>query len=332
MVLTYKDSTEAVTERIQRTVYFVPEAGLYKLSFQAMSTLCRVSFQTGNPASAQAYAKEVVQWVGWFEARYSRFLKDSLISRINSAAGKEWVEIDPETEALFNLCQELIFFTRGVFDPTALPLIRLWNWKASPPVIPSEAQIRAAQALVGWKQVQRRQGGIFLPRQGMCLDLGGIGKEYAVDRVVTTALERGIMNVMVDFGQDVRVHGMPAGKPAWHIGLQDPNDLSRCWTGVAVTNHAVASSGSGMRYFEHAGQRYCHILDPRTGYPVNNGTRGVSIIAPHCTFAGILSTAAFILGLTEGMEMISLCPGVEGCIITETARNQTRMFHAYTTS
>jgi thiamine biosynthesis lipoprotein len=331
MVLTTSSSTQAVTERIQRTVYFVPEGGLYKLSFHAMSTLCRVNFQAASPAQARAFANEVIQWVGWFEARYSRFLKDSLISHINAAAGKEWVEVDPETDALFDLCQEMIFFTRGVFDPTALPLIRLWNWKASPPVIPSDAQIRAAQDLVGWKQVQRRKGGIYLPRPGMCLDLGGIGKEYAVDRVVTMALGRGIMNVMVDFGQDVRAHGMPPGKPAWHIGLQDPNDLNRCWTGVAVTNHAVASSGGGMRYFEHAGRRYCHILDPRTGYPVNNGACGVSIIAPHCTFAGILSTAAFILGLKEGLEMISLCPGVEGCIITETARNQTRMFHAYTT-
>ena len=101
--------------------------------------------------------------------------------------------------------------------------------------------------------------------------------------------------------------------------------------GVAVTQSSVASSGDGARHFVHESRRYGHILDPRTGYPVHNGTLGVTVIAPHCTFAGILSTAAFILGLKEGLQMIGLCPGVEGCVISETARNQTRMFHAYTT-
>ena len=332
MVLMTTDPTRAVRERIEPTVFFAAEGGLHKLSFRAMSTVCRVNFQAASPAAATGFAREVLDWVAGFEARYSRFLPGSLISQINSAAGKNWVELDPETDALFDLCQEMVFFTRGVFDPTSTPLLRLWNWKAKPPTVPSEAQLQTARESVGWHKVQRRKGAIFLPRKGMSLDLGGIGKEYAVDRVLTLALERGISNVLVDFGQDVRVHGMPPGKPAWHVGLEDPIDLSRCWTGVAVTNHAVASSGDGARYFEHAGRRYGHIVDPRTGYPVSNGTRGVTVLAPHCTFAGILSTSAFILGLKEGLDLISLCPGVEGCITTEHARNHTRLFHAYTTS
>ena len=331
MVLTSTDSTAEVQERVRRSAYSVEEGGLHKLSFRAMSTICRVSFQAPATLAAE-FREEVLNWVGWFEARYSRFIPDSLISRINAAAGRDWVEVDGETDALFNLCQEMIFFTRGVFDPTALPLIRLWNWKAKPPVIPDEQSISRARELVGWRKVQRRAGGIFLPQPGMCLDLGGIGKEYAVDRVLTMGLKRGIETILVDFGQDVRVHGKPPGRDAWHVGLQDPRNLNCCWTGVASTNSAVATSGDGVRQFTHQGKRYGHILDPRTGHPVSNGALAVSIIAPHCTFAGILSTAAFILGLKEGLELISLCPGVEGCIITETARNQTRMFHAYTTS
>ncbi len=333
MVLTTTaDSTHVVQARVNRSARNTIETGLHKLSFQAMSTVCRVHFQTSDAARARDFQTEVLQWVGWFEARYSRFIPDSLISRINTAAGREWVEVDAETDALFNLCHEMVFFTGGVFDLTSLPLIRLWNWKARPPVIPTDSAIRAAQALVGWRKIHRRPGAIFLPDEGMCLDLGGIGKEYAVDRVLTLALERGIKNVMVDFGQDVRVHGEAPERGAWHIGLQDPKDLSRCWTGVAVNNHAVATSGDGVRHFFHEGRRYGHILDPRTGYPVNNGALSVTVIAPHCTFAGVLSTAAFILGTKEGIEMMRLCPGVEGCITTETTRNQTRGFHAYTTS
>ena len=332
MVLTESNSIGLLQERVRRSANVVNEQGLTKLSFHAMSTICRVQFQSSDAASALAFQTEVLDWIGWFEAQYSRFVPDSLISRINGAAGQHWVEVDPETDALFDLCQDMIFFTRGVFDPTSLPLIRLWNWKAQPPVIPSRQAVDDALGLTGWHKVQRRRGGIFLPVPGMCLDLGGIGKEYAVDRVMTLALQHGFNNVLVDFGQDVRVHGEAPGKGAWHIGLQDPRNLNRCWIGVAVTNHAVATSGDGIRNFVHEGRRYGHILDPRTGYPVNNGTLSVSVIAPHCTFAGVLSTAAFVLGTKEGIEMMSLCPGVEGSIINVNAQNQTRGFHSYATS
>ncbi|MCX6895534.1 MAG: FAD:protein FMN transferase [Verrucomicrobia bacterium] len=332
MPLTATDSTAAVHDRVRQSAQSTATAGFYKLTFTAMSTACRVHFRTIDARLAQEFQAEVLRWVAWFEARYSRFIPDSLISRINAAAGEHWVEVDPETDALFNLCQEMIFFTRGVFDPTSAPLIRLWNWKASPPVIPTDAQIAAALELAGWRKIQRRPGGIFLPRAGMSLDLGGIGKEYAVDRVCTMALQRGIENVLVDFGQDVRVHGSPPEKGAWHIGLEDPQQPGKCWTGVAVTNHAVATSGDYLRNFTRDGRRFGHIIDPRDGQPVHNGVLSVSVIAPHCTFAGIMSTAAFVLGPKEGMEMMALCPGVEGAIITETNRVLSKNFYTYATS
>src|SRR3974390_2366370 len=182
MVLTAPDSTAVVYERVKRSVKSTHSAGFYQLSFQAMNTICRVNFATGNAGLARDFQEEVLKWIAWFEARYSRFINDSLIGRINLAAGLHWVDVDPETDALFNLCQEMIFFTRGVFDPTSLPLIRLWNWKAKPAVVPEPSAIAQARSLVGWNKVQRRQGAIFSPAEGMCLDLGGIGKEYAVDR------------------------------------------------------------------------------------------------------------------------------------------------------
>jgi thiamine biosynthesis lipoprotein len=332
MVLTMPTSNAVVYERVKRSAQSTLVGDFYKLSFQAMNTICRVHFRTTNVKLASDLESEVLQWVAWFEARYSRFIPDSLIGQINSAAGQHWVDVDPETDALFNLCQEMIFFTRGVFDPTALPLIRLWNWKANPPQVPDPETIRAAQELVGWRKIQRRPGAIFLPRPGMSIDLGGIGKEYAVDRVFTLVLQRGVQSVLVDFGADVRVRGEPPEKGAWHIGLEDPKNPGQVWVGVAVTNHAVATSGDYLRHFLHQGRRYGHILDPRTGYPVNNGILSVSVIAPHCTVAGILSTSVFVLGPKEGMDLISLCPGAEGCITTENTRFQTKGFYVYTTS
>ena len=332
MVLTETSAFAAVYDRVKRSAQTSVEGGLHRLTFQAMSTTCRVHCRGQNPGAVRELQQEVLRWVAWFEAYYSRFIPESLIGRINAAAGKHWVEVDPETDSLLNLCQEMIFFTRGVFDPTALPLIRLWNWKAQPATLPDDGAVQAARGLVGWRRLQRRPGAIFLPREGMCLDLGGIGKEYAVDRVAGLAAAHGFNHVLVDFGQDVRVCGSPPENGAWHIGLEDPHHPGRCWTGVAVTNHAVATSGDYLRHFTAQGRRYGHIIDPRVGYPVRNGVLSVSVIAPHCTLAGLLSTSAFVLGVKEGLELISLCPGAEGCISTESTRAQTKGFYAYTTS
>lgn len=334
MVLNQSGSQAQVWERIRRSAQTTVADGFYKLTFQAMNTHCRVHFRAVDPRLAAALQEEVLQWLAWFEARYSRFIPDSLISRINAAAGEHWVEIDRETEALLQLCQDMNFVTRGVFDPTSTPLMRLWNWKelAAGAPLPEAGQVKAVMELVGLRRVERRPGGIFLPRAGMSLDLGGLGKEYAVDRVLTLALERGVVNVMVDLGQDIRVHGEPPEKGAWHIGLEDPQKPGHCWTGVAVNNHAVATSGDYVRNFTVGGRRYGHIIDPRDGYPVNNGCLAVSVIAPYCTLAGILSTSVFVLGAREGLDVLRVTPGVEGAITTTTGRVHTPQFYAYATS
>ncbi|MBI3853014.1 MAG: FAD:protein FMN transferase [Verrucomicrobia bacterium] len=324
-------TANSVFDRINASVHELPVVNARKFAFRAMGTLCQITFSTGARVAGEQFKLAAVRWVADFEARYSRFIPESLIGRINRSAGRDWVEVDEETERMFALCNELYFCTRGAFDPTALPLIKLWDWKAEPPVIPDATAINAARELVGWPKVQRKKGAIFLPRAGMSIDLGGIGKEYAVDRVVQLAAEHGIENVLVDFGQDLRVQGQPSGKKAWHIGLEDPMNPGKCWTGVAVKDKAVATSGDYLRNFQAGGRRYGHILDPRSGYPVDNSCRAVSVVAPTCTIAGILSTTAFILGPTEGLNLISTYMGADGCIITEHNRYQTRRFHEYVT-
>jgi thiamine biosynthesis lipoprotein len=254
------------------------------------------------------------------------------VNRINQAAGREWVEIDPETERILALCHEMHFITRGTFDPTALPLIRLWDWKANPPVAPGPAAIEAARNLVGWRKVQRAPGKVFLPEPGMALDLGGMGKEYAVDQVTLLVSELGASSGLVDFGADVRVFGQPPeGKPAWHIGLEDPARPGQCWTGLAVNAHSVATSGDYRRHFVANGRRYGHILDVRTGWPVDNGIRAVSVVAPSCSLAGMLSTAAFVLGPQEGLRLLDATPQAAGCIVTDKAKLEGQRFHQFMT-
>jgi thiamine biosynthesis lipoprotein len=315
--------------RVRETMRTECRENYHQITFRAMSTPVRVAFRAEESSAASDCHEAVLEWVAGFEARYSRFLPESIVGQINAGAGGGWMSIDAETEELFSLCQQMFAFTGGAFDPAALPLVRLWDWKRNPPQVPAAADVDAARRVSGWNKVERRRGAIKLPVAGMGIDLGGIGKEYAVDRVVALLLERGMTNVLVDIGQDIRVTGHPPGKDAWYIGLEEPDQAGRCWTCLRLTDQAVATSGDYFRSFSRNGRRYGHILDPRSGEPVGNGCQAATVIAPTCLMAGILSTAAFILGPRDGLELITHRGGAEGCITTDAARHQTRRFSYY---
>lgn len=307
-----------------------PVGPLRRLTFPALGTTCEVQYATADAAQAARFETAAKGWVEAFEAKYSRFRPDSLLSRINAAAGKDWVPVDPEMEQMLQLCETLHFMTQGVLDATALPLLRLWNYKANQPVVPSIQQIVDARRLVGWSKVQRAPGRVFLPIEGMALDFGGFGKEYAVDIVAQIAVDHGIANVLVDFGHDLRALGAPPGRPAWHIGLEDPSKPGTATLSVALHgSKGIASSGDYLRCFTIDGKRYGHIVDPRTGWPVANGCLQATVIAGSCLQAGVLSTTAFVLGVPKGIEFIQACPGAEGLLLTPNARAQTRAFFNY---
>lgn len=327
----------AQTAHLNATVEFTepaaPAHSLRRLAFAALGTKCEIQYACDAADRAGAFERAATGWVQAFEAKYSRFRPDSLISRINAAAGASWVEIDPEMERLLQLCDTLHFITRGILDPTMLPLIRLWNYKAERPEIPSDAAIESARRLVGCPKVQRGAGRVFLPEPGMALDFGGFGKEYAVDVVAQIARDHGIGSVLVDFGHDLRGIGQPPGRPAWHIGLEDPQHPGAAAGSVALTNdRGIASSGDYLRRFVIGGRRYGHIIDPRTGRPVANGCLQATVIAGTCLHAGVLSTTAFVLGPKQGIEFVQSFPGAEGLIVSEGVRAQTRGFFNHVVS
>ena len=303
------------------------------LTWTALGTRCSVQYSATSAAQAQAFETAAVGWVAAFEAKYSRFRPDSLLSRINAAAGLAPVAIDAEMEGLLALCDRLHFMTQGVLDPTALPLLRLWDYKAVNPRLPTEDELVAARRLVGWKKVQRTPGHVFLPERGMALDFGGFGKEWAVDIVAQIARDHGLPAALVDFGHDLRAFGVPPGRPAWHIGLEDPANPGATKGSLALTQgQGVASSGDYLRRVLIDGVRYGHIVDPRSGRPVANGCLQATVIAPTCLQAGVLATAAFVLGVTPGLELIQAQPGTHGQILTENSRAQTRGFFNYVAS
>jgi FAD:protein FMN transferase len=318
-----------VSARVRDSVQIEARGDFYRLTCRAMSTPVNIAFAAPSVAVARDVQRVTIDWLGGFEARYSRFLPESIVGQINARSGGDWAEIDEDADRLLSMCDQMHCLTRGAFDAAALPLLRIWDWKADPPRIPDESAIRAAREISGWEKVQRRPRGIRLPTAGMGIDLGGIGKEFAVDQLVTLVRAFEISDVMIDIGQDIRVSGHPPGRDAWYIGLEEPDRPGECWTAVRLTDHAVASSGDYFRSFTHDGRRYGHILDPRTGVPVRNSCQAVSVVAPNCVLAGILSTAGFILGAEAGLELIRGRPDAQACITTEAARHQTRKFSSY---
>lgn len=300
------------------------------LCWNALGTRCEVQYVCADEFEARGFECEVVNWVAAFEAKYSRFRQDSLVSRINAAAGHDWVPVDAEMEMFLDLSGLLHQLTQGVLDVTALPLMRLWDYRSAQPRIPSEAEIGAAKRLVGFKKIQRKPGLVRLPDVGMALDFGGWGKEYAVDIAAQIARKHGIAKALVDFGHDLFAIGAAPGKPAWHIGLEDPARPSEaCWSSLAARDVGVASSGDYIRGFTLNGKRYGHIVDPRTGWPVANGCRQVNVIAKACVQAGALSTAVFILGPEVGLKIVQDLMTAEACVVTDRERHQTKGFYRY---
>jgi thiamine biosynthesis lipoprotein len=329
MIQTPANIVQSVVARVRETLHVESRGGFHQLTCRAMSTPVRICFYQENVALAADFERMIVEWIATFEARYSRFIPQSIIGQINATAGGGWMQVDAETEELLALCDQMYLLTRGVFDAAALPLLKLWDWKASPPRVPDANAVALAASLCGWDKIHRSHRGIQLPLAGMGIDLGGVGKEYAVDQVLNLARQRGMSDILVDIGQDVRVSGQSPGKDAWYIGLEEPDDPGKCWACVRLTDHAVATSGDYFRSFTRDGRRFGHILDPRTGEPVSNGCQAVTVIAPTCVTAGILSTAAFILGPEEGLNLIQHHGSAEACITTDGARHQTRRFSKY---
>lgn len=287
--------------------------GYFRLSFISMNTQQEITFAAASVSRARAFRDAALSFLADFEATYSAHRPDSLISRINAAAGRDWVAIGSETEALLDLCDALHWRTRGLFDPTIGPLLKLWAAAARAGAPPAPEAVRDARAWVAWPRIQRRPGFVLLA-EGMSLDLGGLGKEYAVDRVVDLARRHGLVHLLVNLGRDVRAMGQPPEGGPWRIGLERPDRPGHCWNGVPLENEALCCSGDYVRGFTWQGRRLSHILDPRTGYPCNHALRAAWVVAPTATEAGLLTTSALIAGPEEGLALIRQAPPAEGCL------------------
>lgn len=268
-----------------------------------------------GPERAQKVAKAVETEACRIERKFSRYRETSVVSEINRNAGRTPVAVDEETVMLVRAALDLAKMTEGRFDPTVGVLRRVWDFKQQR--LPSAEELAELLPLVRAEAVSVRDGTVFLRQGGMEIDLGGVGKEYAVDRAARILRDEGIRSAIVNFAGDVRTVGSRGDGRPWSVGVADPRARGRCRFAVRVLNDAgVATSGDYARGFVRNGVRYHHILDARTGWPAR-GLSSVTVVAASAFRAGLHATAAFLLGAKAGLALLENTAGVQGALVTE---------------
>lgn len=281
-----------------------------------MGSPCQIRLRASSLSHAQALCQPLIQEAWRFEAKYSRYLPTSLVSQINASAGAPLV-LDSEAAAIIDYAAELYQQSDGLFDITSGVLRTAWDFSSAQ--LPAAQTIQALLPNIGWQQVDWQNPKLLLPA-GMQIDLGGVVKEYAADALAQCAQAQGIDSGLIELGGDIRVFG----SLAWPIGISDPRQPSRPLVQLTLEAGGFATSGNYQRYFMHAGKRYSHIFNPKTGWPVVTPA-GVSVIADNCLIAGSVSTLALLMGEEQCLSWLYdvglpfLCVFNDGRIVNEFA-------------
>jgi FAD:protein FMN transferase len=250
-----------------------------------------------GPADRLEDAVEAAIREAWrIEAKYSRYREDSVLAQINrQAALGGQVRVDAETAGLLDLAAAFHAHSAGRFDITSGVLREAWDFESAR--LPDEAAVQALLSRVGWHRVQwlPASATLHFKRPGMALDLGGLGKEYAVDRLAEVLAAHGIASGLVDLAGDLRILGPRPDDSPWTVGVRHPRQLQAASASVVLRQGAVATSGDYERFMEVDGRRYSHLLDARTGWPCQ-GLSSVTVQAPTCLLAGGMASIGMLMG------------------------------------
>ena len=281
-----------------------------------LGTVCTINlFDQG---STELYG-QMFQKLKGIEQAFSVNLPDSAVSQINQSAGIAPVVVPQEVIYVLQEALRIAERTGGAFDPTIGPLVDLWDIGGDNSQVPPQQAIDHARSLVDWRlvEIDSQRGTVYLPKQGMALDLGGIAKGYAADELVAIAQEAGIQQALFDLGGNIYAFGTKADGTPWRVGVKDPAQPGGSPAlALAVQDRSVVTSGMYERFFEQEGIRYHHILNPATGYPVWNDIQSVTIVSKSSLLADALSTSVFVLGREKGLALLE-SEDAEGVIIGE---------------
>lgn len=263
----------------------------------------RVLADAGDSHSETSIQDLVDRRLQEIDRRMSTYRDDSDVSRFNRAKEMDWVSVHPETAQVVSQAIAISRETNGAFDCTVGPIVDLWNFgpsRAEGFEPPRDTVLDEALKRIGYQHLEARvdenSAALRKTIEGLCVDLSGIAKGYAVDAVIELLRKQGIRSAMVEVGGEVRVLGTKHGAP-WRIGIESPVPHERrVHSVVPLESEAMASSGDYRNFFVHNGTTYSHTIDPRTGQPVASRLAGVTVVAPSCARADALATALMVLG------------------------------------
>ncbi|WP_097460565.1 FAD:protein FMN transferase [Mangrovitalea sediminis] len=266
--------------------------------FQAMASPCEILMDGVDEPVARTLTDIAAKEAWRIEQKFSRYVAGNIIDRINRGGGQP-VAVDEETARLLDYAEQCFSLSDGRFDVTSGILRQAWRFDGSDRLPEAEAVARLLPR-IGWQRVEWRAPWLQMP-EGMELDLGGVGKEYAVDRTLIL-LQQAIgetgapYSLLVNFGGDLVCSGPRPDGSGWRIGIENARAIAQAADAIVLKQGALATSGDSRRFLLRDGVRYGHILDPRTGWPVPNAPYSVSVAQPTCTLAGMLATFAMLQG------------------------------------
>jgi thiamine biosynthesis lipoprotein len=273
----------------------------------------------------RAMVDEAFAAVDALDERMSLWRANSEISKVNARAAFESVSVSKEVADLIMFCQKTSKETQGAFDVTIGPLSRLWGF-ADPAhcvlgkgAIPSDDEIRCALGLVGSDKVKldASRGSLSFAHQGVALDFGGVGKGLALDLAADVLKRRGLTSAILSAGSSSMVaFGAPPGESGWSVRIRDPRGRGESMEEVVLHDDSLSTSGGYEKFFKAGGKRYCHIIDPRLGRPVE-GIVGVTVIGPTGVETDALSTAFFVMGENGTRDYCTRRPDIKAIIASE---------------
>ena len=270
----------------------------YRQQFSSMGCPCEIRLYAKRPASARHAIEAAIAEIERLDRKYSLYRDDSLLVQINCSAGTgQRITVDEETAGLLEYADQEYQLSDGMFDITTGALWRVWDFHAAS--LPDTAAISAALSVTGWHKVYWQRPFLCLPIEGSALDFGGIAKEYAADRAVVVLREHDIQHGLVDLGGDLSVVGPHPDGRGWSAGIKDPASPEKAIAVIDIRAGGLATSGDYERCLEIDGLRYGHILNPKTGWPVQ-GYASISVQASSCLAAGAISTVAMLKGKPGG--------------------------------
>jgi len=274
-------------------ISFSLQGSMLSAHFRAMANPCSIYLECGDSPddSFKKIATLIAQEAWRIEQKYSRYLNNSVITKINTSLGQK-VNIDAETYNLLTLSDTLWRESKGKFDISSGVLRSLWNFD-NQKQLPNKETVQELLKYIGWGKVNFDQSKIILPK-GMQIDFGGIGKEYATDRCADIGAQLSPKRLLVNLGGDIAARGDKNRQNPWLVSIESKNGNGAIWKKLKISSGAIATSGDVYKSFIINGKRYGHIIDATTGYPIENPPRTVTVAAPNCTEAGILTTLAIL--------------------------------------